>query len=146
MKYMPVTLPYYACALCLCAALVLTIITCGCTQPQATSAQTSSGVSVTKPDDSHITVAFIGAPGMDKLLELEITHHRQPGKERDAVDRITGLPQHLSRFVQPRPLPDPTAGKITCLSQDTFLTAPERSVRSGYLIFTVFFNAFFVGS
>ena len=72
MKYMPVPLPYYACALCLCAAFVLTIVACGCTQPLATSAQTSSGVSVTKPDNSHITVAFIGAPG----------------KEQDAVDRI----------------------------------------------------------
>jgi hypothetical protein len=80
MKYMPVTLPYYACALCLCAALVLTIITCGCTQQQATSAQNSSGVTVTKPDASHITVAFIGAPGMDKLLELEITVTDSQGK------------------------------------------------------------------
>ena len=64
MKYMPVTLPYHACALCLCAAL--TIITCGCTRQQATSSQTSSGaVTVTRPVYSHISVAFVGAPGMD---------------------------------------------------------------------------------
>ena len=97
MKYMPVPLPYYACAFCLCAALVLTIAACGCTQPQATSAQSASGVSVTKPDNSHITVAFTGAPGMDKLLELEITITDDKGKSRTQSigSRLTTTPVQI---------------------------------------------------
>jgi len=97
MRYMPVPLPYYACAFCLCAALVLTIAACGCTQPQATSAQSASGVSVTKPDNSHITVAFIGAPGMDKLLELEITITDDQGKSRTQSigSRLTTTPVQI---------------------------------------------------
>ncbi|MGB7787594.1 hypothetical protein [Methanoregula sp.] len=80
MKYIPATIPHYVCTLCLCAVLVLTVIACGCTQQQASSTQTTSGVTVTKPDDSHITVAFVGAPGMDNLLELEITVTDSQGK------------------------------------------------------------------
>jgi hypothetical protein len=82
MKYLPVTLPQCAGALCLCAALVLMVIACGCTQQQASPAQNTSGVTVTKPDDSHISVAFVGAPGMDSLLELEITITDSRGKIR----------------------------------------------------------------
>ena len=81
MKFIPVTLPQYACAFCLCAALVLTVIACGCTQQQASPAQ-ASGVTVTKPDDSHITVAFTGAPGMETVLELEITITDTQGRSR----------------------------------------------------------------
>ena len=80
MKYIPVTIPHYACALCLCVVLGLMIIACGCTQQQSASAQNTSGVTVTKPDDTHITVAFTGAPGMDSLLELEMTVTDSNGK------------------------------------------------------------------
>jgi hypothetical protein len=73
MKIMPVTLPYYACGLCLCAALVLTIIACGCTQQQAPPSQIATGVMVTKPDASHISVAYEGGPGMENVTELNIT-------------------------------------------------------------------------
>jgi hypothetical protein len=96
MKFIPVRLPQYAGAFCLCAALVLTVIACGCTQQQASPAQIApaqvspaqtypaqtSGVTVTKPDDSHITVAFTGAPGMETALELEITITDTQGKIR----------------------------------------------------------------
>jgi hypothetical protein len=62
------------------AVLVLLVLGGGCTQPSATAPDTSSGVTVTRPDDSHITVAFVGAPGMDGLLELEMTVTDSNGK------------------------------------------------------------------
>jgi hypothetical protein len=79
MKYLPVPLPHHTYALILCVVLGLMVIGCGCTQ-QSSSAQNTSGVTVTKPDDSHITVAFVGAPGMDNLLELEMTITDSNGK------------------------------------------------------------------
>jgi len=51
-------------------ALLLVSCICGCTQP---AGQNSTAVTVTKPDNFHILVAFVGGPGMDKLLEMEIT-------------------------------------------------------------------------
>jgi hypothetical protein len=65
---------------CMAAILVLLVLSGGCTQQAATSSDTSSGLTVTKPDDSHITVAFVGAPGMDGLLELEMTVTDSNGK------------------------------------------------------------------
>jgi hypothetical protein len=79
MNYIPVTIPRYSCILCICAALVLMVIACGCTQ-QTSSDQGTPGVTVTKPDASHISVAFVGAPGMDGLLELEMTVTDSNGK------------------------------------------------------------------
>jgi hypothetical protein len=73
--HVPVVLALFAMA----AVLVLA---CGCTQPTAKTTDTTSGVSVTRPDDTHISVAFIGAPGMDGLLELEITVTDSNGKSR----------------------------------------------------------------
>jgi len=60
--------------------LVLLVLTGGCTQQQAATPDTSSGVTVTRPDDTHITVAFVGAPGMDTLLEMEMTVTDSNGK------------------------------------------------------------------
>jgi hypothetical protein len=80
MKYIPATLPHNACAVCLCAVILLMVISCGCTQQQATPARQTPGVTVTKPDDTHISVAFVGAPGMDNLLELEMTVTDSNGK------------------------------------------------------------------
>ena len=57
---------------CMATILILLVISGGCTR-QAATPDTTSGVTVTKPDDSHITVAFVGAPGMDTLLEMEMT-------------------------------------------------------------------------
>jgi len=65
--------------LCLAALLVLLIIAGGCTQT-AKTISTTSGVTVTRPDDTHITVAFVGAPGMEGLLELEMTVTDSNGK------------------------------------------------------------------
>jgi hypothetical protein len=75
-------LPQSSLELCLAAILVLLIITGGCTQQTVKTMDTTSGVSVTRPDDTHITVAFVGAPGMDGLLELEITVTDSNGKSR----------------------------------------------------------------
>jgi len=73
-------LPQSSLYLCLAAVLVLLVITGGCTQPTAKTTNTTSGVSVTRPDDTHISVAFVGAPGMDGLLELEMTVTDSNGK------------------------------------------------------------------
>lgn len=82
MRYLPFVMPRYAAVLCLCCAvLLLAVISCGCTQ-QASTAQNTTGVTVTKPDDSHISIAFVGAPGMDNVLELEITITDSQGKSR----------------------------------------------------------------
>jgi hypothetical protein len=62
------------------AILLVLVMSGGCTQQAATSSDTSSGLTVTKPDTSHITVAFVGAPGMDGLLELEMTVTDDNGK------------------------------------------------------------------
>jgi hypothetical protein len=57
------------------------VLACGCTQQQSSPAQAkAAGVTVTRPDDSHISVAFVGAPGMDNLLELEMTVTDSNGK------------------------------------------------------------------
>jgi hypothetical protein len=80
MKYIPVTIPGYACVLCLCVVLCLGVIACGCTQQQSAPTQNPYGVAVTKPDDNHISVAFVGAPGMDSLIELEMTVTDSNGK------------------------------------------------------------------
>jgi len=79
MNYIPVTVPRYSSLLCICAALVLMVIACGCTQ-QTPADQGTPGITVTKPDDSHISVAFVGAPGMDGLIELEMTVTDSNGK------------------------------------------------------------------
>ena len=62
------------------AILVLLVLSGGCTRQAAGTSDATSGVTVTKPDDSHISVAFVGAPGMDGLLELEITVTDSNGK------------------------------------------------------------------
>jgi len=79
MKSMPVTLSHGTCVFCLFVVLGLMVIACGCTQ-QSSPAPATSGVTVTRTDDSHISVAFVGAPGMDNLLELEMTVTDSNGK------------------------------------------------------------------
>jgi hypothetical protein len=66
--------------LLLLAITVVLVLSSGCTQQASGSPVTVSGVQVTKPDDSHISVAFIGAPGMDGLVELEMTFTDSNGK------------------------------------------------------------------
>ncbi|MGA2121290.1 MAG: hypothetical protein ABSG49_04510 [Methanoregula sp.] len=68
--------------LALFAITAVLVLSCGCTQQTAKTTDTTSGVSITKPDDTHISVAFVGAPGMDGLLELEITVTDSNGKNR----------------------------------------------------------------
>jgi hypothetical protein len=87
MRSLSPELPRSSLHLCLTVALVLLVITGGCTQQAAKTTNTTSGVSVTRPDDTHISIAFIGAPGMDGLLEMEITVTDSNGK---SVTRAMG--------------------------------------------------------
>jgi hypothetical protein len=73
-------LPQTPLYLCLTVVLVLLVMTSGCTRQAAKTPDTTSGVSVTRPDDAHISIAFVGAPGMDGLLEMEITVTDSNGK------------------------------------------------------------------
>ena len=80
MRYLHATLQRRAWVFCLGAVLILAVISCGCTQQGNPLTPNASGLTVTKPDTSHITIAFTGAPGMDNLLELEITVTDSNGK------------------------------------------------------------------
>lgn len=62
------------------AALVVLILSAGCTQTPAGTTNTTNGILVTHPDDSHISVAFVGATGMDSLIEMEMTITDSNGK------------------------------------------------------------------
>jgi hypothetical protein len=64
----------------LTVVLVLFVIAGGCTRQASGTPETVSGLTVIKPDDSHITVAYAGAPGMDGLLELEMTFTDSDGR------------------------------------------------------------------
>jgi len=82
------------------AALLLLIISAGCTQSSTGSTWTANGIQVTHPDDSHITVAFVGADGMDSLVEMEITFTDSNGKSitRSKGSRLgtTPIPIHAT--------------------------------------------------
>jgi hypothetical protein len=71
---------------CLGAFLVLLLLAAGCTQlptssgTATTTPATFSGVTVTKPDSSHITIAYVGPDDMSSLLELECTLTDDQGK------------------------------------------------------------------
>ena len=65
----------------LVSAMALVVIACGCTQPSTQPAQ-QAPVTAVQPDDNHITVGFHGGPGMDNLVELEITITDSSGKSR----------------------------------------------------------------
>lgn len=67
-------------ALLIALSLILLLVASGCTQQAAGTPETVNGLQVSKPDASHIIVAFVGAPGMDNLLELEITITDSNGK------------------------------------------------------------------
>ena len=73
-------LPCAAGSLSILILVVLLVISAGCTQQPAGTAESQSGIKVTQPDDSHIIVAFIGEPGMDELLEMEVTVTDSQGK------------------------------------------------------------------
>lgn len=79
-------LPHSFLYLSMAAALVLLLISGGCTQQAGSPAEPTSGITVTQPDDSHITIAFVGAPGMDNLIELEYTVTDDNGKIRTTTD------------------------------------------------------------
>ena len=78
----------------LVTALLLISCICGCTQQ---ADQTSTAITVTKPDDAHIMVSFVGGPGMDKLLEMEITVTDSQGKNRTQSigSRLATIPVHV---------------------------------------------------
>jgi hypothetical protein len=75
-------LPHSFLYLSMAAALVLLIISGGCTQAAGSSTDTTSGLTLTRTNGAHITVAFVGAPGMDNLMELEYTITDDNGKSR----------------------------------------------------------------
>jgi hypothetical protein len=78
-------LPEYSRYLCLAALLALLILAAGCTRPMASgdtasTPATFSGVTVTQPDSTHITVAYVGPDDMASLLELEVALTDDQGK------------------------------------------------------------------
>ena len=64
----------------LIAAAVMALVS-GCTQPSSQPVQ-QAPVTAVQPDDSHITIGFHGGPGMDSLVELEITITDSAGRSR----------------------------------------------------------------
>lgn len=60
--------------------IILLVISGGCTQQSPGTAEPQSGIKVTQPDDSHIIVAFVGAPDMEELREMEVTVTDSSGK------------------------------------------------------------------
>jgi hypothetical protein len=59
---------------------VLAMMTAGCTQLSPTQPAQQAPVTAVQPDDNHITIGFHGGPGMDSLVELEITITDSSGK------------------------------------------------------------------
>ena len=83
-----------ACTLILIAALVLVAFSAGCTQQKAAPGP----VTAQKTDLSHITVAFVGGPGTETLLELEVTVTGSNGKSitQSLGSRIGTTPLQLN--------------------------------------------------
>ena len=67
---------------------VLAVMVAGCTQlsplqpAQPTQPAQQAPVTAVQPDDNHITIGFPGGPGMDSLVELEITITDSSGRSR----------------------------------------------------------------
>jgi hypothetical protein len=80
MKSFRSRLPHATGSLLLSVLVILLAISGGCTQQSPGTAETQSGIKVTQPDDSHIIVAFIGAPGMEELREMEVAVTDSKGK------------------------------------------------------------------
>jgi len=59
---------------------VLAVLFTGCTQLSPQQPAQQAPVTAVQPDDSHITIGFHGGPGMDNLVELEITITDSSGK------------------------------------------------------------------
>ena len=59
---------------------VLTVMVAGCTQLPSSQPAEKAPVTAVQPDDNHITIGFPGGPGMDTLIELEITITDSSGK------------------------------------------------------------------
>jgi hypothetical protein len=59
---------------------VLAVMVAGCTQLAPSQPAQQAPVTAVQPDDNHITIAFHGGPGMDNLVELEITITDSAGK------------------------------------------------------------------
>jgi|WetSurMetagenome_2_1015567.scaffolds.fasta_scaffold55798_2 hypothetical protein len=97
-------LPEYSRYLCLGAFLVLLILAAGCSTPQlptgsaaSSTPATFSGVTVTKPDTTHITVAYVGPDDMTSLLELEVTLTDDQGRSltRSIGSKLSTTPIQL---------------------------------------------------
>jgi hypothetical protein len=78
MRSFPSSLGYPS--LLIALSLILLLVASGCTQQAAPTPETVNGLQVSKPDTSHIMIAFVGAQGMDGLMELEITITDSNGK------------------------------------------------------------------
>lgn len=81
----------------LAALLIVLLCVAGCTQQAASPYDAVNGVKAYKTDDSHITVTYVGAPGMDGLLELEITITDSNGKSltQSRGDRLGTTPVQI---------------------------------------------------
>jgi len=94
-------LPLSPPCLILSVIAILLVIAGGCTQQSANSGDTISGVKLTKMDDSHISVAYVGAEGMANPLELEITLTDSNGRSLTQSivprDNTTALQVHSTR-------------------------------------------------
>jgi hypothetical protein len=71
-----------AIAISLMVVLVLITTACGCTQPSSQQSKVPEPVTAVQADDNHITIAFHGGPGMDSLVELEVTVTDSTGKSQ----------------------------------------------------------------
>lgn len=72
--------------LCVFAVVSLLLISCGCTQAPAGSAESAAPaaetpvITVTQPDSSHIVITYPGSTRTDKLTELEVSITDSNGK------------------------------------------------------------------
>jgi hypothetical protein len=73
---------------------VLAVMVAGCTQLSPSQPAQQAPVTAVQPDDNHITIAFHGGPGMDSLVELEITITDSSGKSvtQSRGSRLTTTP------------------------------------------------------
>jgi hypothetical protein len=60
--------------------VVVTVMFTGCTQSSPQQPAQQAPLTAVQPDDNHITLGFHGGPGMDSLVELEITITDSSGK------------------------------------------------------------------
>jgi hypothetical protein len=86
----------------LLAAIVIVILSTGCTQPQSAPAPVAQTpqqelfkeVTAAQPDANHIVVTYEGGPNMERIIELETTVTDSAGKSKtqSAGSRLATTP------------------------------------------------------